>query len=268
MDIISKLEFELDRIVEESEVPGAELAEALASLIEQGLWDALRKVVGDNGVRQIRDSYNADPVGYVRLWRDAAAACRTRLGRGASKHLTRLTCVNFSSPEAQDLAEWISVALDPKREVLSVAFAYRLVELIRFAAGRASELRDLVVAEASSPAADDYLSEACECYFFGLYTASAVMCRSLMEEALERKVPTKSLKEWEHKSNGKLTLGSLISKVEKECPSCVPPRFLALAKKVKDVADRAAHKEAIGQLDSGKCLRDAREAITVLLTSP
>jgi hypothetical protein len=41
----------------------------------------------------------------------------------------------------------------------------------------------------SSEEADRYLDEATRCYFFGLFTACAVMCRSVLEEALKQKLP-------------------------------------------------------------------------------
>ena len=51
---------------------------------------------------------------------------------------------------------------------------------------RATHLRECVVAAPSSEEADRYLDEATRCYFFGLFTACAVMCRSVLEEAIKQ----------------------------------------------------------------------------------
>lgn len=268
MDIISDLEDALDKIVEEFEIPAAWFAEAMADHVEQRRWDELEKAFGGDGVRQIRNMYDADPTCCVRLWREAAESCKDRFARDASEHLTRLSRVNFPKVEPHDFAEYLQFALDPERNLLSVAFAHRLIGLIRPARGRARELRDLVAAEASSPAADAYLSEACECYFFGLFTASAVMCRSLLEEALERKLPTGLLTRWKSDAqshNQELTLGTLLWRVNNHDPLPVPPKFLTPARQVNKIATQAAHKKAISQDEARDCFHKARQAVTILL---
>ena len=61
--------------------------------------------------------------------------------------------------------------------------------MVEPAVARATELRECVVAAGCSEEADRYLDEATRCYFFGLYTACAVMCRSVLEEAIKQKLP-------------------------------------------------------------------------------
>jgi hypothetical protein len=61
--------------------------------------------------------------------------------------------------------------------LLAVAFADRLTDLVFPATDRAAKLTDLIVKQKPSPQAEKYLEEACFCYFYELYSASAVMCR-------------------------------------------------------------------------------------------
>ena len=61
--------------------------------------------------------------------------------------------------------------------------------MVEPAVRRATHLRECVVGAASSEEAGRYLDEATRCYFFGLFTACAVMCRSVPEEAIKQKLP-------------------------------------------------------------------------------
>ena len=81
-------------------------------------------------------------------------------------------------------------ALDGEQnDLLRAAFALELLEMVEPAVIRATHLRECVVATSSSEEADRYLDEATRCYFFGLFTACAVMCRSVLEEAIRQKLP-------------------------------------------------------------------------------
>jgi hypothetical protein len=84
----------------------------------------------------------------------------------------------------------IQRALDNQQnDLLRAAIALELLELVEPAVVRATHLRECVVVAASSEEADRYLDEATRCYFFGLFTACAVMCRSVLEEAIKQKLP-------------------------------------------------------------------------------
>jgi hypothetical protein len=152
--------------------------------------------------------------------------------------------------------------------MLQIAFAYALIWLIEPAALRASKLRAVVVGEASSEQADNYLAEACECYYYGLHTACVLMCRSLLEEALERKLPDGLVNRWrsEAKAHGhELTLGGLLHKVNNYHPLLVPAKVLQAARRVNRTGTLGAHTEAVSELDAMKCFQDARAALVILL---
>ena len=93
---------------------------------------------------------------------------------------------------AESTPAWqeIQRALDAQQnDLLRAAFALELLEMVEPAVMRATQLRECVVAAASSEEADRYLDEATRCYFLGLFTACAVMCRSVLEEAVKQKLP-------------------------------------------------------------------------------
>src|ERR1039458_9995757 len=87
---------------------------------------------------------------------------------------------------------WQSIqrALDARQnDLLRAAMAAEFIDLIEPAVARAALLRECVVASPSSDEADRYLDEATRCYFLALFTACAVMCRSVLEEAIKQKLP-------------------------------------------------------------------------------
>src|ERR1039457_3563518 len=109
----------------------------------------------------------------------------------ARQRLTSLTKMQYAGFEAPTPAwQEIQRALDSQQnDLLRTAFALELLELVEPAVQRATHLRECVVAAPSSEEADRYLDEATRCYFFGMFTACAVMCRSVLEEAIEQKLP-------------------------------------------------------------------------------
>jgi hypothetical protein len=65
----------------------------------------------------------------------------------------------------------------------------------------------------SSEEADRYLDEATRCYFFGLFTACAVMCRSVLEEAIKQKLPAALSPQVRTRYRNAATLGNLLHEV-------------------------------------------------------
>lgn len=118
----------------EFEKPAAELVGALADLVEKEDWGALVRLFGADATRKFRDVYNADPKGLVDRLRDTAEACKARFVQDASEQLMRLSRNNFSQFEPQDIGEQLQTMLDPNRNLLEVAFAYKLIGLVRPAA--------------------------------------------------------------------------------------------------------------------------------------
>lgn len=152
--------------------------------------------------------------------------------------------------------------------MLRLAFAEELIGLIKPAARRAEKLKELVVNEASSEEADKYLSEACFSYYFGLYTACVVLCRSLVEEALERKLPPDLLDTWRKQAGDKLTLGNLLKNVEKhekQAPALFSLDVKCLAKEVNKAGVRGAHTATATEDEAAECIKNARNLLVHLL---
>ncbi len=122
---------------------------------------------------------------------DAGAGDAPGFIQHARQRLTSLTRLQQASNGVSTPAwQEIQRALDAQQnDLLRAAFALELLELVEPAVARAAHLRECVVASSSSEDADRYLDEATRCYFFGLFTACAVMCRSVLEEAIKQKLP-------------------------------------------------------------------------------
>jgi hypothetical protein len=102
---------------------------------------------------------------------------------------------------------------DHQNDLLRAAFALELMELVEPAVMRATQLRECVVATPSSEEADRYLDEATRCYFLGLFTACAVMCRSVLEEAIKQRLPAGIMRQVHSRYRKTATLGNLLHEV-------------------------------------------------------
>ena len=129
-------------------------------------------------------------------------------------------------------------------------------------------MRECVVAGESSEEADRYLDEATRCYFFGLFTACAVMCRSVLEEAIKRRLPAGLAQQVRRRYRNAPTLGNLLHEVNDNLKLAgIDPAFPALANRVNDMGRRAVHQELLSEEEARFCLQSAREALGLLLQS-
>jgi hypothetical protein len=161
----------------------------------------------------------------------------------------------------------------PKEDLLTIAFADKLIELIPEAAARANEIVDLSVREATSESAESYLEEACYCYFYGLSSACAIVCRSVLEEAIERRLSRRALEEWRQKQNDKMaepTFGIVI-RLAKVATGDGEWRLPQTAYKASDdvlqIGNRAAHFAPVSSEDDLKCLKGVRQALAAILAA-
>lgn len=247
------------------DAPAADFAEAVLEIAESGAWEKLRPFFGE-AVEGLRQSYEADPRGFRDRMVNQAKSARTNLEQHAHRKLKDWS--RFTYPNLNNLSglEQIQRLLDSSDSLLQVAFAYKLVDLIDPAAGRARLLGQWLVNQPSSERADQYLLEACNCYYFGLFTACCVMCRSLIEEVLEQALPNDLMKKWKsERGTAKLTLGALMDKVNNWYPLPVPLEFPGKAEIINKVGSRAAHQEPVNGADALGCLQVTREALVLLL---
>jgi hypothetical protein len=172
-----------------ADAPGRGFCDAIAELARTNRIHQLRGVLPEVVYDELRTRYGQNPAAFVRGWRKLAQEMRHGFIRHARQRLTSLTRLQQARTATPAWQE-IQCALDVQQnDLLRAAFALELLELVEPAVARATELRECVVAAPSTEEADRYLDEATRCYFYGLFTACAVMCRSVLEEAIKQKLP-------------------------------------------------------------------------------
>jgi hypothetical protein len=150
--------------------------------------------------------------------------------------------------------------------LLRTAFVFELLDLIEPAVYRATALREVFVTTPSSDEADRYLDEATRCYFYGLFTACAGLCRSVLEEAIKQKLPPQLARLIRSRYRNAATLGNLLHEVNNNLQlTGIDPDFPRVANQVNDTGKRAIHCGLLTQDEAGLCLQSARRALQLLL---
>jgi hypothetical protein len=264
---MGRLEDQLLRMSAE-ETPGREFCEAISELARTGRFAQLRGVLPGIVYNELWARYEQDPAAFVAGWRRLAQEMRQGFIQHARQRLTSLTRLQ---PEGYDEATpaWqeIQRALDGQQnDLLRTAFALELLELVEPAVLRATQLRECVVAAPSSEEADRYLDEATRCYFFGLFTACAVMCRSVLEEAIKQKLPAGLTGQIRTRYRKTATLGNLLHEVNNNLlMTGIDAEFPRVANLVNDTGRKAVHQGLLSEDEARCCLQNAREALQLLL---
>ena len=122
------------------------------------------------------------------------------------------------------------------------------------------------MAAPSSEEADRYLDEATRCYFLGLFTACAVMCRSVLEEAIKQKLPTGLTRQVRSRYRNTATLGNLLHEVNNNLQMTgFDADFPRMADLVNDAGKKAVHQGLLSEDEARACLQNARLALELLL---
>jgi hypothetical protein len=250
------------------DAPGREFCESIAELARTGRFAQLRDVLPAIVYDELWARYQEDPAAFVAGWRGLAHDMRQGFVQHSRQRLTSLTRLQQAGETAPTPAwQEIQRALDSQQnDLLRAAFALELLELIEPAVMRATYLRECVVAAASSEDADRYLDEATRCYFFGLYTACAVMCRSVLEEAIKQKLPLSLLRLVRTRYRNTATLGNLLHEVNNNLQlTGIDADFPRIANQVNDTGKKAVHQGLLSEDEARQCLQSAREALQLLL---
>ena len=266
---LGRLECELLQMSAE-EAPGRGFCESISELARTGRFAQLREVLPAIVYDELWARYLEDPTAFVSEWRLLAREMRQGFIQHARQRLTSLTRMQYAGLEAPTLAwQEIQRALDGQQnDLLRTAFALELIELIEPAVERATHLRECVVAAPSSEEADRYLDEATRCYFFGLYTACAVMCRSVLEEAIKQKLPTSLARQINSRYRNTPTLGNLLHEVNNNLQMIgFDADFPRVANLVNDIGRKAVHQGLLSEDEARACLQDARQALQLLLSA-
>jgi hypothetical protein len=264
---IGRLEKELLKMSAEG-TPGQEFCEAISELARTGrfaqLKDALPGIVYD----ELWARYRQNPTVFVAEWRRLAEEMHQGFIQHARQRLTSLTKLQYAGLE-DPVPAWqeIQRALDDQQnDLLRTAFALELLELVEPAVQRATQLRECVVATPSSEEADQYLDEATRCYFYGLFTACAVMSRSVLEEAIKQKLPAALARQVRTRYRKTATLGSLLREVNDNLQMTgFDADFPRVANLVNDMGRKAVHQGILSEDEARECLQNARAALELLL---
>ncbi len=252
------------------DAPGREFCDAIAELARTGRFSQLRDVLPPVVYEELWARFCQDPEAFVAGWRNLAHEMRQGFIVHARQRLTSLTRLQHLGGAAPTPAwQEIQRAIDnQENDLLRAAFALELLEMIEPAVLRATHLRECVVSTPSSEEADRYLDEATRCYFFGLYTACAVMCRSVLEEAIKQKLPPALARQVRTRYRNAATLGNLLHEVNNNLQlTGIAPDFPRVANQVNDTGKKAVHQGLLSADEARHCLQSAREALQLLLRS-
>jgi hypothetical protein len=248
--------------------PGREFCEAIAELARTGRFAQLREILPGIVYDELCERYNQNPAAFVAGWQMLAREMRQGFIQHARQRLTSLT--RLQQPEngvAAPAWQEIQRALDGQQnDLLRAAFALEMLELIEPAVLRATHLRECVVAAPSSEEADRYLDEATRCYFFGMFTACAVMCRSVLEEAIKQRLPAALTGQIRTRYRNAATLGNLLHEVNNNLLlTGIDAEFPQVANQVNDTGKKAVHQGLLSEDEARGCLQNARRALQLLL---
>ncbi|WP_263355981.1 DUF4145 domain-containing protein [Acidicapsa ligni] len=248
--------------------PGREFSSAIAELARTGRFAQLQDVLPAVVYEELWHRYQSSPTAFIEEWQHLAHEMQYGFIQHARQRLTSLTHLQHAGSDIHTPA-WKSIqrALDSSQnDLLRAAVAAEFLDLVEPAVARATHLRECVVASPSSEEADRYLDEATRCYFFALFTACAVMCRSVLEEAIKQKLPDALSKLIHARYRNAATLGNLLHEVNNNLIATgIDPAFPRLANQVNDIGRKAVHQGLLSEDESRTCLQNAREALQLLL---
>ena len=264
---------EIDRLSElllkmaDENAPGREFSSAIAELARTGRFHHLREVLPVVVFDELWQRYQANPSEFIEEWEHLAHEMQQGFIQHARQRLTSLTRLQQADDGSTPAWKSIQRALDSRQnDLLRAAVAAEFLDLVESAVARATHLRECVVGAPSSEEADRYLDEATRCYFFALFTACAVMCRSVLEEAIKQKLPESLTKLIRTRYRNAATLGNLLHEVNNNLLATgIDPSFPRLANQVNDIGKKAVHQGLLSEDEARSCLQGAREALQMLL---
>ncbi len=252
----------------DASAPGREFSMAIAELARAGRMEQLRAVLPAVVYHELWQRYEAAPERFAGEWEQIGHEMQKGFVDHARQRLTSLTRMQQAGARGEAPA-WQSIqrALDARQgDLLRAAMAAEMIDLIEPAVARAQHLRECVVARSASDEADRYLDEATRCYFFALFTACAVMCRSVLEEAIRQRLPEPLRRQIQTRYRNAPTLGNLLHEMNNNLKATgIDPEFPRLANRVNDIGKRAVHQGLVAEDEARACLQHAREALEMLL---
>jgi hypothetical protein len=261
-----------DHYVETMPIASVDALKGLLSLLKSGDADKfLDTMKGDREYNRellegFKTRYAEDPLRFeeetydscARLRRDYLQAARTKLNTVTGYAL--VDSVTFSQTER------FYLGAGSQNQLLQVSVADDFVSRLPGGVDRAERLLEWSVNESVSEQADMYMAEVCNCFLYGLDASCVVMCRTLLEEVLRRKIPQDVLTANGISQDKDRTLGRMVDIVKKN------RKRLGIHRDVPDLLD-AVTRAGYGALDQEpvtgsvalECLQQTRKAIVQLL---
>ena len=247
------------------------LAGVLGRLVDKEKWDEIADWVSYETAKALkRDVEERGKDELVASLRQMAKEETEKLEREIKQALKDATSFEFRGSLGDKLIQFNKRAdqQDRQSNLLAVAFADRLTDLVFPAAERAAKLTNLIVKERPTPEAEKYLEEACLCYFYELYSASAVMCRSVLEEVIEKRFVRLGIDPVAELGKEGGTLGALLGLAKRpdlRSSSIVPAEAWREVDTVNGLGSRAVHGEPLLEKSALDCLMAARHALVCIL---
>ncbi len=242
--------------------------ETLRTLVEQDNWEAIESRFSNgivNTVRREVGSRGKDDL--IIVLRKLAKQETEKLNKEIKDALKNATSIQSRGLLGDILSQVYRRADDHDRRyrLLAAAFADRLTDLVFPAAERAAKMSEMSAREKPTAEAEKYLEEACLCYFYELYSACAVMCRSILEEIIEKRVRQVQPDLLKELGNGPYNLGGLIGVSCRPASKVTPPEAWREILTVNELGNRAAHEKPLMEKDALDCLVSARHSLVCIL---
>ena len=255
------LQIEIDMIHDDETLAGT--YRMLQNLIKRRDWKGLENLLGAETAEFVR---GADPAGELckKLAEEHTAKFNQEI-KQALKDASSFQVLGSLGEKFIELDKRIEDR-NRKSNLLAVAFADRLTDLIYPAAERAAKLAKLIIKIKPSPEAEKYLEEACLCFFYELYSACAVMCRSALEETIKKRI--ERLQVDHHLKEKGYTLGLMLGLAQQPHlreKGIVPPEVWREVGSVNYLGGTAVHERPISESEAWDCLIAARMALTAIL---
>lgn len=201
------------------------------------------------------------------LCRSLVQEVRAVLVESARQRLTCLSAVPTPATDSPALRKVVTCLRARDGELQRTAFALELLELIEPAALRTAELRESVADDPSAAEADRLLDEATRCYAYGLYTACATLCCSVVEQAIRSHAPATS-----RRSPRRPCLSVLANHLQDSEDSTAQmlseSSLTDLVSSMEKARIRAAHQGLLTEDEARDCLLSARQAVQLLVCLP
>jgi hypothetical protein len=242
--------------------------ESLHRLVAQENWEVIGNRYSERFVKTIKrevESRGKDE--FVVVLRQLAKEESEKLNKEISDVLKNATSIQSRGSLGDVLSQVYKRADDHDRRyrLLAAAFADRLTDMVFPAAERAAKLTEMSAKEKPTVEAEKYLEEACLCYFYELYSASAVMCRSILEEIIGTRVRQLRPDLLSEPKVGPYNLGALIAVTSRPASNVIPPEAWREIRTVNELGNRAAHEKPLGEKDALECLLAARHCLVCIL---